>query len=289
MAHNYIVQAAFIFLNKLSRSELDFVQTTQLNRVDTFISSKIWNRAGVPTLVAIFRLEVLMEHLSLKTLALAGLTAFALNGTAVFTAAPAEAQGRGGFEEIDAPGDDLDGPRVGRGVDVDEDDELPPVRRRVIDDQEDERRIIERRTTERRITERRVVEPVIERRIIERRPVVQEVVERPVVHTTVVRPVVERRIVQPVFVRPVVERPVVYAYPRPVVRRVVYRQPLYRASRVVYRQPFHRTSRVVVRDRFYGGRGFARFDNRRSVARVTFGGDRFDRTGSLGRGRAFRY
>ena len=168
-----------------------------------------------------------MEHLSLKTLALAGLTALALSGTAVITAGPAEAQGRGGYEEIDAPGDDLDGPRVQRGVDVDEDDELPPVRRRVIDDEEDERRIIERRTTERRITERRVVEPVIERRVIERRPVVQEIVERPVVHTTVVRPVVERRIVQPVFVRPVVERrvvrPVVYAYPRPVVRRVVYR------------------------------------------------------------------
>ena len=193
-----------------------------------------------------------MEHLSLKTLALAGLTALALSGTAVITAAPAEAQVRGGYE-VDADEDDLDGPRVQRRlIDADEDDELPRGRRPVIDDEADERRIIERRTTERSISERRVVEPVVERRIIERRPVVREIVERPVVRT-VVRPVVERRIIEPVVVRPVVERrvvrPVVYAYPRPVVRRVVYRQPLYR------------TSRVVV-------------------------GDRFRATGSIGRGRA---
>lgn len=234
-------------------------------------------------MVARFQLEVPMEHLSLKALTLAGLTALALSGTAVITAEPAEAQVRGGYEEVDAGGDDLDGPRIRRGGDIDEDDELPPVRRRAIDDDEDgprvDRRVVERRTIERRITERRVVEPVVERRIIERRPVVQQVVERPVFVTRVVHPVVERRIV----------RPVVYAYPRPIVRRVVYPQPVYRTSRVVYRQPLYRSSPVVVRDRFYGGRGFARFDNRRSVARATLGGDRFDSTGSLGRGRAFRY
>jgi hypothetical protein len=39
-------------------------------------------------------------------------------------------------------------------------------------------------------------------------------------------------------------RPVVYAYPRPVVRRVVYRQPLYRTSRVVVRDRFRATGSI---------------------------------------------
>jgi hypothetical protein len=39
-------------------------------------------------------------------------------------------------------------------------------------------------------------------------------------------------------------RPVVYAYPRPVVRRVVYRQPLYRTSRVVVRDRFRTTGSI---------------------------------------------
>jgi hypothetical protein len=168
------------------------------------------------------QLETFMEHLSLKAWALAGLTALALSGTAVVTAAPAGAQAR--YEEVDAPGEDYEGPRVRRDLDVDEDDE---------------RGVVERRTTERRTIERRVVEPVVERRVIERRPVVREIVERPVVR---VRPVVERRYVEPVVV-PVVRRrvvrPVVYAYPRPVVRR-----------RVVYGRPFYPAGRVVVRDRF---------------------------------------
>jgi hypothetical protein len=133
---------------------------------------------------------------------------------------------------------------------------------------------------------------------------------------------------RPRFVRRVVRRsfrPIVYAYPRPVVRRVVYRAPYYRTSyayrrpiyrtrvvyrrpvyrarfaysrpvyrgRVVYRQPFYRSRQVVTRDRFYGGGRFAgraRFDDRRYAARPVFrGGGRFETTGSLGRGRGGRY
>jgi hypothetical protein len=89
-----------------------------------------------------------------------------LSGTAAISTGPAKAQVRGGYEEVDAPGEDLNGPRVRRGVDVDEDDELPPVRR-TIDDEEDEGRIVERRTVERRTIESRVVEPLIERRVSE--------------------------------------------------------------------------------------------------------------------------
>jgi hypothetical protein len=172
-----------------------------------------------------------MEHHSLKTLTVAGLTALMLGGTTLVTAAPAQAQVRGGYTLVDGD-DDLDRPRVERRVIEEDEDDLPRSRRHVMVEDDDEDRVVERRVVERRITERRIVEPVVERRVIEHRPVVRHVIERPIVRT-VVRPVVQQ---------------VVYA-PAPVVRkRVVIRQaPVYHTQRVVYRAAPVVRERVVYR------------------------------------------
>ena len=90
-----------------------------------------------------------MEHLSLKTLALVGLTALTLSGTALVSAAPAQAQFRGGYTQVDGD-DDFDTPRVQRRIIEDDEDVLPRARNRVVVEDDDEDRIVERRIVERR-------------------------------------------------------------------------------------------------------------------------------------------
>jgi hypothetical protein len=109
-----------------------------------------------------------MEHLFLKILPFVSLAALTQSGTALVSAAPAQAQGRGGYTQIDGD-DDFDTPRVPRRI---LGDDLPRARSRGVVGDGDEDTRIEWRVIERRVTERRVVAPVVERRVIEHRPVV---------------------------------------------------------------------------------------------------------------------